>query len=535
MRTVTERPKRDRARAVGRSLAPPCGPESEELADTRRRQRLMFFRPWYEDRKVVELAGDARPGIAYALPIAREVLALCRDPERCATPSEGGTPYVPVGPMPAHAEEFPEGDLVLALQDVSSLGDPEKWIPIASQRFAAGVLAFEHDASEDPRFRDPDAVRDWLRDRFPSTEWRFFFQERAWPGRIRSEPAADALATLAVFGDLPTPNWPTVGVLIASAPPQGLHETLDSFASRYAGPLRFAATVAEGVDLAREEGLGERYEGSVRFVTVDSRTGPIRAANRALGELLGAGPDLVVVVNGPVDLAEDCLGEMVHAMDELRKADRKPGAIGPMSPQAGGPQHASLGHASNRDEFCERAWSWRREHSHTVFETVRLSEFLTMIAPECLEAVGGYDPRFSTADLREDDWALRARLAGWSLWVAEGALVHRPHIAAHRSSPPELELTLQRDLQRFCEKWTVREHEDAFRLSAVPRGTALRVPFEEPFVPPFPLRLGTREIDLVHEATAVELCGWLYHHLQNAEAQERRAVIDFVERLRGAA
>lgn len=40
-----------------------------------------------------------------------------------------------------------------------------------------------------------------------------------------------------------------------------------------------------------------------------------------------------------------------------------------------------------------------------------------------LERIGGFDTRFAVGNLEDDDYSLRARLAGFRLWIADDSLL----------------------------------------------------------------------------------------------------------------
>lgn len=69
---------------------------------------------------------------------------------------------------------------------------------------------------------------------------------------------------------------------------------------------------------------------------------------------------------------------------------------------------------------------------------------------EVLETLGGFDPCYGLGYFEDDDFSLRARLAGFKLWVCEGVPVY--HHGAVTSTALGLTTT---KADHSKEKWTV--------------------------------------------------------------------------------
>ena len=64
------------------------------------------------------------------------------------------------------------------------------------------------------------------------------------------------------------------------------------------------------------------------------------------------------------------------------------------------------------------------EHAGRGREATRISGLCMAIARPVIDAVGGFDTRFVLGNLEDDDYTLRARLAGFRLWIADDSYVH---------------------------------------------------------------------------------------------------------------
>ena len=73
------------------------------------------------------------------------------------------------------------------------------------------------------------------------------------------------------------------------------------------------------------------------------------------------------------------------------------------------------------DRFAaERA----RVHAGRGREATRLSGLCMAISADVLDRIGGFDPCFEVGNLEDDDYSMRARLAGFRLWIADDSYVH---------------------------------------------------------------------------------------------------------------
>lgn len=104
-------------------------------------------------------------------------------------------------------------------------------------------------------------------------------------------------------------------------------------------------------------------------------------------------------------------------------------------------------------------------------EVDRLSGLCMAIAAEVIEAVGGFDPRFRVGNLEDDDFTLRARLAGFRLWVADDAFVHHFGHKTFAIVGEDYEALLHENALRYMAKWDLPADAD-------PRGVLPGRPFD---------------------------------------------------------
>ena len=70
-----------------------------------------------------------------------------------------------------------------------------------------------------------------------------------------------------------------------------------------------------------------------------------------------------------------------------------------------------------------------------------------------LEAIGGFDTRFRVGNLEDDDYAVRARLAGFRLWVADDGFVHHFGHKTFEIVGEDHDGLLYENALRYAAKW----------------------------------------------------------------------------------
>lgn len=92
-------------------------------------------------------------------------------------------------------------------------------------------------------------------------------------------------------------------------------------------------------------------------------------------------------------------------------------------------------------------------HAGQGREVTRISGLCMAIARSALEAIGGFDTRFEIGNMEDEDYAVRARLAGIRLWVADDSYVHHFGHRTFTSLGEDYELLLNGNAMRYAMKW----------------------------------------------------------------------------------
>jgi hypothetical protein len=100
------------------------------------------------------------------------------------------------------------------------------------------------------------------------------------------------------------------------------------------------------------------------------------------------------------------------------------GLVGPMSNFVAPPQLVENVPYQDVAEMHRFARQWHDEHRKQWFSVPKLSGFCLLMTRAVYDKIGGLDERFGLGLFDDDDFAERARLAGFELAVARDLFVH---------------------------------------------------------------------------------------------------------------
>lgn len=93
-------------------------------------------------------------------------------------------------------------------------------------------------------------------------------------------------------------------------------------------------------------------------------------------------------------------------------------------------------------------------------DVARISGLCMAIRREVLDAIGGFDTRFEVGNMEDEDYSLRARLAGFRLRVADDSYVHHFGHKTFDIVDEAYDALLERNAMRYAAKWDLPMHGD---------------------------------------------------------------------------
>ncbi len=191
----------------------------------------------------------------------------------------------------------------------------------------------------------------------------------------------------------------------------------------------------------------------------ESNRGYPIACNQGLGAFRGR---YAVVMNNDVLVTPHWASLMMDAFS----GDPLTGVVGPRTNYVSGVQLVGECHY---DETTLNEWSqqWHGRHAGSRQSTLRLVGFLMMIRRELIEQIGGFDPIFGLGNFDDDDYCLRARLAGYQLVIAEDVFVHHYGSMSFNKQPEAFSRLLEKNKQLFFAKWGLQAGYEGLFSSAL--------------------------------------------------------------------
>jgi GT2 family glycosyltransferase/Flp pilus assembly protein TadD len=161
--------------------------------------------------------------------------------------------------------------------------------------------------------------------------------------------------------------------------------------------------------------------------------------------------NFVLLLNNDTVVTEGWLRRLIEASEQ----DDRIGIVGPRSNNVPGPQRVEgVGYnpetLEGLEDFSERmAERWRgRSMPHW-----RIVGFCMLIKRKVIERIGGLDPRFAIGNFEDDDYCLRAHLAGFGARIAENCFVHHFGAQTFKGNGLDHSATMDHNWRIFKNKW----------------------------------------------------------------------------------
>lgn len=176
------------------------------------------------------------------------------------------------------------------------------------------------------------------------------------------------------------------------------------------------------------------------------------AAGNNLG-LAATRGEYVVLVNNDVVVTRGWLDRLLDAADR----DDKVGIVGPMTNNISGPQKLAQVDYDTRsldglEEFAAAVTASRAGVSQPYWRAVG---FCILIKRAVIDRIGGLDERFGRGNFEDDDFCLRALLAGFETRLVADCFVHHYGTQSFLAAGLDYETCLRENWEIFKAKWEI--------------------------------------------------------------------------------
>lgn len=184
------------------------------------------------------------------------------------------------------------------------------------------------------------------------------------------------------------------------------------------------------VDNGSEDGTSE-YLGTFEGATIifnSSNRGFSAGVNQGLAAAKG---DYILLLNNDTVVTPNWLKELLGCFER----DPDIGIAGPVSYRIPAFQRVPDDGPASLQELDAYAIRRKEMFSGRGVHSDKLTGYCMLISRQVVERIGGFDERFYPGNYEDDDFSIRARIAGYKLWIAEDIFVHHEGQATFRKMP----------------------------------------------------------------------------------------------------
>jgi GT2 family glycosyltransferase len=161
----------------------------------------------------------------------------------------------------------------------------------------------------------------------------------------------------------------------------------------------------------------------------------------------------IILLNSDAVVTAGWLERLVETAEEYPRA----GLLGPVTNNISGMQKlTSVGYdEANLSGLSEFAVDCGRCHDGRVERALRLTGFCLLIKRELLARIGGLDERFGQGNYEDNDYCLRAHLAGYESLIVRSCFVHHFGGASFQAAGVDYDAQIRRQWEIFRSKWKI--------------------------------------------------------------------------------
>ncbi len=158
----------------------------------------------------------------------------------------------------------------------------------------------------------------------------------------------------------------------------------------------------------------------------------------------------ILIANNDIVFTDNWFERMIAAAE----SDSKVGLVGPTSNEVSGLQRDSNADYSGIEEMHQYAKEIGEKNRGAYQNFPRIAFLCTLIKKEVIEKIGGLDERFSPGNYEDDDFCLRAQLAGYKTLIAKDVFIHHYGSKSFKADGAQhYQQRLDRNRELFAKKW----------------------------------------------------------------------------------
>ncbi|BBI34513.1 methyltransferase domain-containing protein [Cohnella abietis] len=193
-----------------------------------------------------------------------------------------------------------------------------------------------------------------------------------------------------------------------------------------------------------------RQQEDVKLLEQSKNTGFPAGCNIGVANSTG---DLILLLNNDTVVTPRWLKQLKLAIN----SDDSIGAVGPLTNFAGYGQMIETSYRT-LDDMQRFAEIYNASSPNRWEERLKLIGFCMLIKRNVWEMVGPLDERYGLGNYEDDDWCVRARLAGHKLLLCMDTFIHHEGHASFKVVKDAYKKVMQKNEQQFISKWGFHPH-----------------------------------------------------------------------------
>lgn len=158
----------------------------------------------------------------------------------------------------------------------------------------------------------------------------------------------------------------------------------------------------------------------------------------------------IVIANNDIIVNDGWLRRFI----EVAKSRNHIGIVSGISNSVSGIQIDANATYQSVEEMKQYADKIKKQNQNQISEFPRVAFLCTLIKKELIEKIGGLDERFSPGNYEDDDYCLRAQIAGYTTIIAKDVFIHHFGSKSFKANGNDnYEKLLVRNKNIFVDKW----------------------------------------------------------------------------------
>jgi GT2 family glycosyltransferase len=224
----------------------------------------------------------------------------------------------------------------------------------------------------------------------------------------------------------------------------------------------------------QRNGLPANYCRNVEIILNGYNKGFAAGNNVGIAQSQG---QYVLLLNNDVVVTENWLEQLLLVAEQ----DETIGILGPVTNYISGWQLVNqVNYDTNSLEGLDRfANEWRATNQGSMINSWRVVGFCMLIKRSVINKIGGLDIRYGLGNFEDDDFCIRAAIAGFKTVIVKSCFVHHFGSKSFRALGDKYKKLLENNWEIFKQKWGIPSaigYRDDYDISSV-----LNQPFKEDY------------------------------------------------------